>query len=116
MLIDSIKPPTYDQIHTNAKVAEDEHEIAFACWYPQMGGYVGKCVVIFSKRSDDDRAPCFTALVWHDGEFPFGIDDPRGREPARIHHCSAQQFNEFGSLVNKLQHNHCTLQPKKDAT
>lgn len=105
MLINNIKVPTSEQITANAKVAEDEHEVAFACWYPQMGGYVGKCVVIFSKKSDDDRPPCFTALVWHDGEFPFG-----DRDPSVIHHCSAKQFVEFGELVSKFQHNNCELQ------
>lgn len=115
MLIDNIKAPTSEQIATNAKVAEDEHEIAFACWYPQMGTYVGKCVVIFSKKSDDDRPPCFTALVWHDGEFPFkpGDDLHGGRPPARIHHCAASQFIRFGELVNKLQHDNCELKPPK---
>lgn len=113
MLITSIEEPTSEQIRDNAKVAEDEHEVAFACWYPQMGGYAGKCVVVFSKKSDDDHPPCFTALVWHDGEFPFSDDDMQGQNPRRIHHCSAKQFVAFGDLVGKLQQASCALQPPK---
>lgn len=104
MLINSIKEPTYDEIRDNRVVAEDEHEIARACWYPQMGGYVGKCVVITSKVSYDDHPPCFTALVWHDGEFPFGSYNLPGEPcPRVLHHCSAEQFVTFGNFVTKLQ-------------
>src|SRR4051812_22027623 len=64
----------------------------FACWYPQMGGYVGKCVVELGDKVDD----CFEAYVWHDGEFPFGDD---GSTPVCLHHCAAQQFINFGQHV-----------------
>ena len=99
--------PTSDECVSNAKVWEDEHEIGYACWYPQMGGYVGKCVVVFSKlHGDETSPPCFTAWVWHNGEFPFSndhsFDDP-GKEPNRLHHCSSEQFNRFGDLVARLQ-------------
>ncbi len=103
-MLKNIKAPSDDQIRDNAKVAEDEHEVAYACWYPQMGGYGGKCVVIFSKQSDE-LVPCFDALVWHNGKFPFGDD----RAPREIHHCSARQFVEFGKCVQKLQ---CDRKPK----
>ena len=64
-----------------------------AAWYPQMGGYVGKCWL--SLRGPDD---CFVAYVFHDGEFPF--DD--GRAPRALHHCDARQFIAFGELVERL--------------
>lgn len=99
MLIDNIKEPTYEQIRDNAKVAEDDLKIAYACWYPQMGGYLGKCVMILSKQPNT----CFEALVWHDGEFPFSNGYDHHSQPVRIHHCDARQFIEFGTIVFKLQ-------------
>lgn len=90
----------------------------FACWYPQMGGYVGRCVVEFGEQyGDADAGPadrCFEAWVWHDGDFPFADGDPpRGDDgspcpvcerrpvagPIRLHHCMARQFVDFGQLV-----------------
>jgi len=68
-----------------------------ACWYPQMGGFTSCCVVVTSGADS-----CFSAYVWHDGEFPF--DDGSESGPVRhIHHCMAEQFVNFGELVLKLQ-------------
>lgn len=67
---------------------EHEGRRGFATWYPQMGGYTGKCVVLF------DAGGCFDVFVWHDGEFPFG-----GRSPVEIHHCDPEQFIQFGEIV-----------------
>ena len=64
----------------------------FACWYPQMGGYCGKCVVV-----DGGNGGCFDVYVWHDGEFPFEGDE---REPVHLHHCVAEQFSNFGNAVS----------------
>jgi hypothetical protein len=68
----------------------------FATWYPQMGGYVGRCVVLFgaSTTVDGKDGGCFDVFVWHDGEFPFG-----DRDPIDLHHCMAEQFIEFGRVV-----------------
>ena len=84
--------PTGDQCEAEAKVADLEGGAAFACWYPQMGGYVGKCVVVV------DGPGCFDAYVWHDGDFPFG-----DREPARLHHCDPEQFEDFAKTVRQMQ-------------
>lgn len=69
---------------------------AWACWYPQMGGYGAKCVVI-----DEKNGGCFEAWVWHDGCFPFPGDDPE-RSPTRLHHCDAAQFIRFGEFVRHV--------------
>jgi len=59
-----------------------------ATWYPQMGGYCGKCIVV-------PIGDCFDAYVWHDGDFPFSGDAP----PTFLHHCDPQQFIRFGTGV-----------------
>ncbi len=82
--------PTSDECNAHASVLG-----GFACWYPSMGGYVGKCVIIPDSESD-----CFEAYIWHDGEFPFCGSE---KNPVRIHHCDASQFIEFGKLVMALQ-------------
>ena len=64
---------------------------AVACWYPQMGGYCSKAVLV-------DHGGCFQAYVWHDGEFPFGD----GRAPRELHHCDPQQFIDLGELAAGL--------------
>lgn len=93
--------PTGDECQSGARVADVNGMPAFACWYPQMGGYVGKCVVVVEHPNGDDEGDsCFDAYVWHDGEFPF---HEVGEMPARIHHCSAQQFIDFGRFVLDLQ-------------
>lgn len=85
--------PTFEQINQKARITWGANERSgFACWYPQMGGYVGKCVV---ERTGD----CFEAYVWHNGEFPFSEE---GINPVRIHHCSADQFRTFAETVEAL--------------
>lgn len=90
-----VREPTYEEIKANARVGS-----GFAAWYPQMGGYVSKCVIV---PNDDDS--CFDVWVWHDGSFPFRDDggwDGQHRSPAHLHHCDARQFIEFGELVERL--------------
>lgn len=100
--------PTGKQCETNAAI-EWPGGRGFACWYPQMGGYVGRCVVqlgsVQFEPGGGERDPterCFDAWIWHDGDFPFreAGDDPRS--PIRLHHCMAEQFVRFGELVNSL--------------
>lgn len=72
-----------------------------ACWYPQMGGYVGRAVIV----PGDGDSSCFAAYVWHNGEFPFtadsfGPDDTRW--PAYIHHCDTGQFRRFADDVEAV--------------
>jgi hypothetical protein len=94
--------PTPEQCSTHARIEHGGHTY-FACWYPQMGGYVGKCLVlVYTSQDEPVERPCFDAYVWHDGEFPFS--DARGTslKPARLHHCGADQFIEFGQHVQSF--------------
>jgi hypothetical protein len=61
-----------------------------------MGGYCGRCVVVMPKNSEHSH--CFDVLVWHDGDFPF-----KGKSPIEMHHCEAQQFIDFGTLINNFE-------------
>lgn len=82
------RAPTFEEIATNAVV-----EGCMAAFYPQMGGYCGKCWVRSSDNGDNGEPPCFEVAVYHDGEFPF-----EGGNPIILHHCSAEQFSRFGEL------------------
>lgn len=64
-----------------------------AIWYPQMGGYVSRCVVV-------DEGGCFGAYIWHNGEFPFSEQHDPEIQPAYVHHCMAEQFIMFGQAVS----------------
>lgn len=88
-----IQEPTAGQCSSNADMGDG----CFAIWYPQMGGYVGRAVVAIGNGDSD----CFDVYVWHDGEFPFRGDE--GRKPCVLHHCSPEQFIEFGEAVASLQ-------------
>lgn len=97
--------PTSEQCTANEKVHETETEVSYAIWYPQMGGYGAHALITLSKnnpdRKDPDKDdPCFEAYIWHDGEFPFS-----NQQPARIHHCSANQFIRFGTTILSLERN-----------
>lgn len=87
-----IERPTGDQCSENTRIKCADGVERVAAWYPQMGGYVGACLIELGA------AKCFEVMVWHDGEFPF--DD---RQPGTLHHCSAEQFIEFGELVKNLK-------------
>ncbi len=93
----SPQEPTPEECSANAPVTH-EGRPGFATWYPQMGGYVGKCVVLFGASIDQNGkdAGCFDAFVWHDGEFPFDTSDG---PPVEVHHCGAEQFIRFGQAV-----------------
>ena len=95
----TIKEPTYEQVENKELVYQDGDEVGYACWYPQMGGYCGKCVVVFSVT----EGFCFGVYVWHDGDFPFGDG---WRPPIHLHHCCPDQFVEFGKFVRGLQDAH----------
>lgn len=99
--------PTSEECSKRVRFAFNGFEW-LACWYPQMGGYVGKCVVLLhacggSGGPDPDDG--FNVYVWHDGAFPFHPNDS-AREPIRLHHCSPDQFIEFGQLIKKAQSAH----------
>lgn len=88
--------PTSEQCSANEILFEDDQQVMFACWYPQMGGYGGRCIITATKQPSPSNN-CFDALIWHDGEFPFS-----DRSPIELHHCGAEQFIEFGETVARL--------------
>lgn len=92
--------PPYPADKNSGDVVEHEGQRFVVCSYPSMGGYGGTCLV-----NVDDAEGCFEAFVWHDGEFPFTAVDYDGvpNSPAHLHHCSAQQFIDFGKQVLALQ-------------
>lgn len=94
--MEDIRKPTADECSNKTVIFENDNEIGYAIWYPQMGGYVGKAVALVSKTEGDS---CFDVLVWHDGDWPFHD----GEQPRRLHHCEAQQFIEFGIEIQVLQ-------------
>lgn len=96
--------PTGDQCEANAIIEHDGVRY-LATWYPQMGGYGGKCLV---QINDGKFNQCFECYVWHDGDFPFGGDSQIS--PARLHHCDPEQFIRFGELVAESQ---CADMPRK---
>lgn len=109
MMTQNLKEPTPDQCTARATVAEDDEEIAIASWwYPQMGGYCSVSIIIFTKVANPSgRYPCFDALVWHDGEFPFSDHDGHpSRGPVQLHHCSPEQFIRFGEFVGEMMDLH----------
>lgn len=101
------KEPTADQCSANARVEDWNGEPAYACWYPQMGGYGSFAVVVpgpvrTANQGAEGAAGCFEAFVWHDGEFPFSGEDGGTRRPVHLHHCDPVQFIEFGEWVAGL--------------
>lgn len=87
--------PTGDECNARSTVTFNGLK-AMACWYPQMGGYAGKCVIV----QDGDCVNCY---VWHDGDFPFGQDDGHEpRNPVRLHHCDTDQFRRFADNIDEF--------------
>ncbi len=98
----NIKEPSGEQCTNHEKVFDNEDKVGYAVWYPQMGGYVGKAVAMFDKKwksfpNGSQIGGCIDVLIWHDGEFPFG-----GNNPREIHHCSPEQFIEFGKFLTNI--------------
>jgi hypothetical protein len=94
--------PTAEQCSKRERLPAFNGQQAFACWYPQMGGYSGKCVVVSEAGPFDLHQrdlPCFEVYVWHDGDFPFSGE----QVPVYFHHCAADQFIEFGNRVRAFQ-------------
>ncbi len=91
-----IKEPTSEECSNRSPIFKDGRQVGYATWYPQMGGYGGKCIVLTEKENENNT--CFDVFVWHDSEFPFS-----GLKPVEIHHCMAEQFIRFGEEVLKYQ-------------
>lgn len=89
--------PTAEQCNKRALVAEDEDEVRFATWHPQLGGYGSKCIVQFfkTKSSPNNFPGCFEVWNWHDGEFPSENAD-------RKHYCSPEQLIGFGVEILEM--------------
>lgn len=100
------REPTGDECRENAEVEVYTEKTAGgdrtvrgrAIWYPQMGGYVGKAVVVFHTPVNTAVSACFDAYVWHDGEWPLRGEE--GREPVFLHHCDPEQFTRFGQRIS----------------
>ena len=88
--------PTAEDCSSGAELIH-ETQRAIALWYPQMGGYGGKAVVVVNDPSQLANT-CVDVYVWHDGEFPF-----TGSPPVELHHCDAEQFVRFGQAVLAYQ-------------
>jgi hypothetical protein len=93
-----VKEPTPEDCSAHKVTDHPDGWRTIAIWYPQMGGYVGKALVVAQPGPDGDS--CFDVYVWHDGSFPF--DEDGGRARAHLHHCSAGQFIDFGETVQRL--------------
>lgn len=91
--------PSPDACSKNERVVWDGPP-AWACWYPQMGGYAGRAVIVPGVDTGDPGEPSSgcDVFVWHDGEFPFGEE----YQPILLHHCSGKQFVRFGELIERL--------------
>lgn len=103
-MFDPPSEPTSEQC-SRGEIVEEDGVSYLATWYPQMGGYVSKCLVQLEKCEQSTEGagrelPCFDCYIWHDGDFPFSES---GQSPTRIHHCSAEQFVKFGGDVEKAQ-------------
>lgn len=89
------------ECENRSKVYEDDHKVGYACYYPQMGGYVGKAIALFDKGWFEDdygrQGGCIDVYVWHDGEFPFSD----GASPVVLHHCDPSQFVGFGKWLSE---------------
>lgn len=112
-LFDVLREPTGDECESNAVVWECDTRVAYAIWYPQMGGYVGKAIAVCDKGwREEDSAVCFAGcvevFVWHDGEFPFAGEGEEGRKPIELHHCDPWQFARFGETLGKLNDALCS--------
>lgn len=98
--IDGIPIPSPAECNENSRVMDIRGRPAYACWYPQMGGYAARAVIVPGTDIDlDGNTSGADVYVWHDGEFPFSMT---GRPPVELHHCSGEQFVKFGLLILNL--------------
>lgn len=96
--ITSTPEPSGDQCASRAPVTVDGRP-GFCCWYPSMGGYVGKAICVLAEGG------CFDVLVWHNGEFPFpgeGSAGLRGRRPVKLHLSDPDDFVWFGESLKRF--------------
>lgn len=81
---------------------------ARACWFPSMGGYAGRALIVAPQRDGDC---CTEVWVWHDGAFPFSSEPSdhsrwpgeEMRSPVRLTIHGGQDFIAFGQLVDECE-------------
>lgn len=95
MDVSELPEPTDEQCNENAVLLRDGPRLAFAAWYPKMGGRAAKAIVYFYRTSLDSDDECFDVLLWHHREYPFRVDSGF----ISIHHCAASDFVFFGNKV-----------------
>jgi len=97
--VSEYRDPTADECTSHAVVQLTDTIRGYACWYPQMGGYVGKAVAVLPPGE-----MCVDVYVWHDGEFPFSAGGAWGYpdNPVLLHHCDPGQFIGFGQFLDGL--------------
>lgn len=89
--------PTSEQCFNKQCINLGDGRTAYACWYPQMGGYVAHALAIRDQG-------CTDVYVWHDGDFPFSTDHfGVDHNPRKLHHCDGQQFVAFGQFLTWLE-------------
>lgn len=93
----TLPEPTAEQCTANARMDVGPCSRATAAWYPQMGGFVGKCWIVTDADAREDS--CVDVHIWHDGEFPFTGE--AGRRPVVLHHCLSEQFREFADAMDR---------------
>lgn len=92
----TLPAPTAEQCSAGLRVEVDDDTAATAAWWPQTGGYVGRCWIVSGRHVEPDS--CVDVHVWHDGQFPFAED---GRSPTVLHLCVAAQFREFADAIER---------------
>lgn len=100
-----IAEPTTDQCSAHEVITLPDGQQAVAGWYPQMGGYSGRCLIV----PDLESPGSVDVYVWHNGDFPFkGYDADEYfpgepvRSPSRLHHCDPDQFVGFGKFCEHV--------------
>lgn len=99
-----MREPSAEECSARARVQLDDTRSGWACWYPSMGGYAGRAVVVVPGQTG--HADVF---VWHNGEFPFpGQNPPYGEpsNPMELHHCDGVSFVAFGNFLEELIDEH----------
>ena len=91
-----LSEPTAEQCDQNSVLLRDGNRMAYATWYPRIGGVAAKAIVQFLRTSLEADDECFDVLLWNDKHSPFNVDDSG---LIVLHHCSAAEFVNFGNKV-----------------
>ena len=92
--------PTPEECSARTKGTWEGQEI-IATWFPQLGGYVGKAVVVIENGpADEPDGP--DIWVWHNGEFPFTGEDEMS--PVNLHVCIPGDHVAFWKWVESWEY------------